>query len=1217
MNKVGLMRIGAMLATLLVVIGGLAVQPYWNARAETMTVWGIVRKCNATDPVFLQGVTVTLLNAHSTDNYSTSTSDDGSYSFAPPTGGYYLRFTYGNYYAKELTVFRFDGSVGVRRDACLDKMPTRTNTLTVLVVGAVSTTHFDEQLTFAQHYVSSEQTEDRWDPATSTTTTSHSPVVSTGFSVRYTNSTYTRTLDYGFGYTWSNRFAGVLKILDTVISANLNASTTDQRLYVSYYWSSTSTKFLYYPVEPSSYTVYKNGGAWMEEEVNWTLNVDTGVFQILGNFTFGTDAATVNYSSTSAVPSATVNMYNVTASQIIATGFTNLTGYAVLSVWPAILELQVTKDQYQAYASNVDTTQTTNYTNPLRVVLLTGVQVIGHAFRTGGGPPINTGVVGFLYNTKTTVSPFRKVITAKVQGSLYIFYAEAGQYYKMVIDADGYRASETFVSTASGTAKEVDATLAVSLKEEYRTAVTYDDLDWNKVTVDRQLTLRPDSSVPGLLLPGIRSLGLQIDYTLGDRNGNLSTSPGGEVDRFRTWIQSRLPDYVTTSGFLGTNGVVYNSTATSYVVDPLELKPTAAPSAIFINTTASYAVSATVTVPNQKDTYYVNITTPNDTNTTVYQNQVIVVDLPHGYEMTSKKVTGTITTTNWTAVTVDPGVASGTSEIDMTVRESRNGTAAAMVTGPAGKFHVYDDTKTNYTAIVAKDTNITFSASQSTDPIGSINDANFTWKFKNTTETSQTRWGMEPTYNYTSFGRYTVNLTVVEAGNNATYRDIYVYVDDTPPVAVIQDNKTSPPFGVNVNGTTLPVNEDSPVRFNGSASSDIIYTGADLNSEISIPDVEGNRGYEWDFDGDGVVDSYAMRPVHSFEKPGQYNMTLVVVDWVGHRSVAAKLTVIVNDTTKPVANWVILDPADEWAMVTDMMEDKSYVFNASTSSDNYDSNENLTYAWHFPGPVTGVPALDSNGNFTAKGAAGWNITVTWSEFNTSYNVTLNVTDTGFGSNVPNFGNTTVSEPVSVDPLQHPDLQIVSNSLRIEPGQPEENQAINVSFAIQNLAGRKNATHVRIILYTRDANGNLVMLNVNPEWRTDKWDPVTTKQVPTGEKVRIIFTISFPSQGNRSLEIHFNDTEEPYTWVDASNKVTGSVFVKLAGWVLPAVLVVVIVLIVLVAFGLRAYGRYKAGEPIFPRREKKEKKEKGKKKLEEEEEEEEEAEEEDKRGKKRL
>jgi len=174
--------------------------------------------------------------------------------------------------------------------------------------------------------------------------------------------------------------------------------------------------------------------------------------------------------------------------------------------------------------------------------------------------------------------------------------------------------------------------------------------------------------------------------------------------------------------------------------------------AIWVNTSALYTLRATTPLTNASPRYFVNVTTPNDANQSVYQDQVVVVDFPRGYEMTDKRITGAITTTGWTVVTVDPGLSASvtSSEIEMTVRKSLNGTARAGVVGPIGKFHVLSDTLSNYTAIVAANANITFSAEQSIDPVGNIRDANFTWRFTNNTNRFRIGYNITSTFNYST-----------------------------------------------------------------------------------------------------------------------------------------------------------------------------------------------------------------------------------------------------------------------------------------------------------------------------------------------------------------------------------------------------------------------------------------------------------------------------------
>jgi len=1235
MNNAGLMRIGAMLAMLAVLTGAFAALPYWNARAADKTVWGFVDECNPASPgpSFLPNVVVSLIDAHGiSPTVNTSTSSDGHYMFTPATGSYLLRFAVAeHYYNKTVYPFRFDGSTDLNINACLFRMPPRTLSLTVLVVDQMSAAHLNEQLDnrfvripFTENIAGTVNT------GTGLATVTHHPVMRPGYSVTWRDPPAgTVPLSEPAGYIWPDLFNGTIQITDATVLASLQAGRGGKWLNVSYQYSGTTVRLLSPPVASGPpYTVAKNGASWMaRENVDWKLDLDTATLSILQNFVFGTDNLFINYSSTGAVANASVSLYNTTAKQEVAQGLTSSTGFFTFSIWAASLQLRAVKEQYQSAEVLVDA----SVRNTTRVMLPNAVQVFGLAKRSDRSGPVNTNVIGFLYN-RAAVSDFKKVVAAKVSGSLYQFYVEPSQSYRMVIDADGYKAVETLVTSPGSGALRVDTYLTPSLREEYRTIVEYDHTNWSRVNISRKFVLRPDSTIPGLDLPGIRSLGLQIDYTIGNRDGVLQTTElNGLNNSFQWWLGTRLADYVTTDSFLTTNGLVYNSSAI-YTVDPITYSPSLAnPVAFYVNTTASYTLKTPPIVKNGKITDYVNVTTPNDRNETVYQDHVVEVRLPLGYEMTQKKVTGPITTTGWTRVTVDPGLGTGTSTIDMTVHQSRNGTARAMVAGPSGKFYVYDDTLKNYTAIVAANTNITFSAEQSTDPVGSIRDANFTWRFTNNTDRLNPRrigYNITSPFNYSTavLGSvpppghfFVVNLTITEAGGNLTYRDIKVYVDDTPPVALIKTNRTA---GRVANNLTLRVNEDIPIKYDGTTSFDIAYVGALawLNSSKNIPDLEGRRGYRWDFEGKHIVSSNLKAPTHAFDTPGYYNTTLQVMDWVGHNStINATLHVIANDTTKPTPNFVILDPSKDWTVTTSLIEGKNYSFNASTSKDNFDSNRNLSYAWHFPGPVTCTPACLDGNISRRKGydgvTWGWNVTVLWAVFNVSYNVTLNVTDTGFLGRTPNFGNLTTAVHVSVDTAKHPDLKYVGQSLKIEPNQVEEGQMINVSFMISNEANRANATAVTITLTAKDSSGAVVLVATNPDWRDTNWKslPISNHTIATGAKVRIIFMISFPAQGNKSLDIRFYDAREPYTWV-GENRVTGTVFVKLAGWVIPAAIIGFIAVVIGVAYGARTYSRYRSGELVFRRKEKKEKK-----KLEDKEEaEEEEPEpEEDTKAKKRL
>src|SRR3989454_7605287 len=711
MNKAGLMRMGAMLAVLAVLAGVFAGMPYWTARAANKTIWGLVNECSVPGPSYLQNVIVTLTDAHTGTTLTNSTWRDGSFIFNnPPPGSYLLRFQIADHYTVDYPptgALRFDGSIDVNRNVCLERMPTRNSSLAVLVVDQTSSAHMEDLTSRFPRTLRTENIASGVNTATGIANVSGHPVVRPGYTLTWSAPGSSFFLQEGSDYTWVDLFAGTVRILNSTVISSLQGGTGGKNLTVSYQFSGTTARLAYFPVLPGSTTVYKNDVVWTAGP-DWTLNNDTGWLTINGNFIFGTDKVTVDYSSTGVVPQATVNLFNTTKKQVVASGLTDSSGFVTLSIWKSSsdLELQVSKaadTTYEPYAASIDT----NAVNSTRVALVNGIPVFGHAFRAGGGPTISTNVVGFLYNTNMATPAFKKLIAAKVSGSLYVFYAEPGQNYRMVIDADGYQAADVPVSTNFVSQVEQNVVLSPSLKEQYLTYVSYNSSNWSMAVINRTLILRPDTTVPGLELPGIRSLGLQVDYTLGNKDG-ISWN-AGEPGLFQTWLQSRGADYITTDGFLTTNGQAFNSSAIPYVVNTPEISPSAlTPKGIFVNTTATYTLLAPPTVANGKATYLVNVTTPNDSNITQYKNRVVVVKLPTGYEMIQKRVTGSITTTGWTTITVDPGLAAGTSRIDMTIQKSANGTARVMAKEPAGKFYVLDDSLTNYTAVVAANKNISF-----------------------------------------------------------------------------------------------------------------------------------------------------------------------------------------------------------------------------------------------------------------------------------------------------------------------------------------------------------------------------------------------------------------------------------------------------------------------------------------------------------------------------
>src|SRR3990170_2722179 len=671
---------GALFMLVLLLVSGLAVLP-WNASAQGNQIVGLVFECDS-QATFIGGATVTLTDANGILAPQTvTTGGDGTFTFSTPAlkpGYYSLAVSKEGYFGDGTSSpLRFDDTVTVSRDFCPEPTPTADKAVDLLVVSATSVVR-TERITFSRTQVSAENVAATWVPSQQTLRPPRPPMSSVGIVIQFQNATSSFFLSNGTDYqvTYTSGYAsGTIKILNAVVKSNLNNTANQESILVSYSSWTPSARLTYYPVKTGSFAAERNGVAWPATG-NWALDEDTGVLTLQAtNFTEGWDILTVDYESVTAVSGASVSVYNASADDVVRSATTGSSGVASVSLWGGTFELRVS--------------------------------ATGHA-PDAEGRFITAGLTGTLYNLNASVSEGAKIVRAAVTGSLYKFNAPAGDYL-MVIDAKGYKASSTPVPLTSGSVLR-GSTLALSDPEEYRTEVVYGRSDWGNLTIYRNLTLNADSTLPGLRPSGLRALRLQVDHTLG--NGDAAVDDN-ETTAFDAWLEANGPLYVTTDGFLTTNSKSHRS-AVSYAVTVEGLLGTGPK--IWINTTATYALrTAPPYVPFGADKYFVNLTLRPDSNETVYQDYVYVVDLPRTYELVSTTIlNGPVDQDGYTRVTLDPGERVGDAQVRGTVELSENGTARAKVTGPSDKFHVVNASYQGYRAYVANNTNLTFSAEDST-----------------------------------------------------------------------------------------------------------------------------------------------------------------------------------------------------------------------------------------------------------------------------------------------------------------------------------------------------------------------------------------------------------------------------------------------------------------------------------------------------------------------
>jgi PKD repeat protein len=174
---------------------------------------------------------------------------------------------------------------------------------------------------------------------------------------------------------------------------------------------------------------------------------------------------------------------------------------------------------------------------------------------------------------------------------------------------------------------------------------------------------------------------------------------------------------------------------------------------------------------------------------------------------------------------------------------------------------------------------------------------------------------------------YTGTFTVSESGN---YTATLVTAADSHgndgasgqagTATVTIPDRTSP---TPVVGTNRTVAIGAQVTFDASNSTDNV----------------GIERYEWDFDGDGSVDTTGQTTTRTFDEPGTYTVTLTVADAAGNEDTDS-VTISVRDTTSPTA---VTGP------------NRTVETGVDVTLDGRNSTDNVgiaTYEWDFDGDGT-------------------------------------------------------------------------------------------------------------------------------------------------------------------------------------------------------------------------------------------------------------------------
>jgi len=1245
---------GALLAVLLLLVGGIVLP--LSAQGQGKRLWGQVTDCATTDPV---AAVVTLVDAHAQAQGQNQSVDalSGIFIYTPEPGYYVVRVTPNafTHYTREAGPYRFDGTVHLfvpSGDLCVDPMPKKDRWLNVTVLDG-STNSASETVAFEEFSRGAGGTENatkvqpddtvQYDYLSGNFTLKTRPLGWDSARLVYRNDTtpiqgaiLNRTVHYD--YTTQDAFNGAIHIINGTIRTQLENTLFGRanRGYLVATYSNVSQSSSLSHGYVTNEQFFKNGSPMSPLGVlNFTR--ETGAIYLYSDqWKYGSkptaDRLSVTYDWSDPIGNARVTVRDPAKDQAVVAPATTPAsgtneGKVSFQVYAGSFEVKVDATSYQPQVPPpVDTTAGDQN---VTVYLFRGhrVFVVVHDADIN---PIEQGLSGVLINTNASINRQIKVLQAAVQDNTLTFFAYNGTW-KLVVDAKGYAANTSGVNVTGGTVNRL-ITLIPSAQERYETSISFNGQNWSALTVWRNVTLLPDSDFPGIENGFLHDLGWQLDLKFGTTlDGTISPAERLAVENF---IAARGPFYTVTDDFLTVNGRTYRSVVGSYVQQVVN--NLTAGGNFEVRAGMNYTLSDTTKpiIPQGQAKYWLNMTTIADKNVTQYQNYSFLVQLPPKYEMTSRTLTGNITTRDFVNVTLDPGIdaAVPNPRANMIVEFSLTGIARAEVEGPVGKVRVEQaDQEKGYLAWVANDTAIVFSANKTTDrgnlPVNA-KDAAFNWTFiyNATGNPVGNETGIWTTFDFGNLGgNYTVNLTVTQVNpTNVTYRVINVTVDNEDPAGAFRTDRT----GTKVHNVTGNRYNASGVRDNNLTVDEDLFTTftalddrVPLSSDILNGTLKGKVAqWKWDFESDGTYDRTGQSTSWNYSKPGNFVLNLTVVDSVGHEGANVTMNVTVRDVTPPVIGFVILDPNNAWRETSTLSEGKIYFFNASRTTDNSlnttEDNVNLSYRWKWGvgegqnGTDLGMRDWRNRGNNTL------NVSHVWTKWG-DYKLEITVWDAS-------DKNATVTRspfPIQANTSAHPNLSIRSGSLKINPTTPEEGQQVTFTFNITNAKGSGNATQIRVMLAIRERNQDKNESSESFDVRFLNGSAVVTNPVLTPEwNLTVEITWHAPNKvANHSLRITVWDANEPTPWIDAGNRQDTSLLVKEAGWKFWAI----VGAFLFVIFGLPilyyVVRKFRAGEWTLRRK----RGEEGEEEEEEEEDEEEEDEEEEEvagekpRKKKRL
>jgi hypothetical protein len=941
----------------------------------------------------------------------------------------------------------------------------------------------------------------------------------------------------------------------TVILTNVHSGQTIQATHVG----GTSLFFRAQAAPSGFYRLDVTAGGYYD-----SLNADFFRFDGLAPFStdpvqldaFPTKIYTWTITTSPVKSGVSIGFYDADRRQIVASGTSNISGKAVVSMFDtASLGTFYLFAEGAGLETYLETVTVTSSNNTATVPLTDSTQVVGFVNTDAG-----TGqhVVAYLLNQDPSIPWIKRLLKSDATFGSFTFDAYPGTY-TLSVRADDARSNVT-TGFVVGSTTILTMTLSSQTPREERSSIVF-DANYRSFNLSLSTTWAYDEPFPGLQYSDVGSLRMQIDMN----NNSDGTVDALEDAKFRndpsagSGMMLFGPKNVTTPWLLSVN-----KTATSpgvfYVSSPnlvnFNLGSTVGPVDSLASVAYSYKATYTVTVPSGVEAP--PVTSPEYTlavnvfHDTSFVDYVFTVKLMPDFELVPPNSTSDTTTFvgGFQNFTIDPSTGSGPISVSLLVEKALQPVAAGGLDTSATVSVLKNATGVVVRYYVAVDKNTTFTANSSSDPNG--NPLTYIWEFGD--GNTATTMNKTIVHVYAFATNTTANLTVEDVSGRTNNTQINVTVDGLDPTPVISLRNRS------LIGGELHLNQSETFIIHGMESFD---------DAVSESDREGRIAYYQFSWGDGNVSGRIMltddqkNATWSYERAGTYTLWLNVTDVTGHHKNASR-TVRVNDTTAPVVSFKVMNAS--WG--TSLVEQQELHFDASATRDNVDNYTLMHYSWYF---------ADGTGASSYRNGTGlYNVTHTYSKLG-SYSVTLNVTDLAD----PEGNYHKLAKGITVASKPRPNLKI--DNATYQPGEFTEGKSGFIVVNITNV-GNAIARNITVNFYIQNLDGTQTLIRSATASEIFNGSNQASTVAPQG-KIQVRFAYTPSGKGTFTIKVSVNATDQ----LTASELVLSgpnALVVNEAAWKAYALWGGVIGVIILVPLLLFLSRRWSRRERKGPRREKK-------------------------------